>query len=70
MSTPATPTSMPTSSRRLGLTPNGRFIAVTMMGMIAMYATMRPEATVCSEYAVKPMPLTSSNVPMIAALRH
>jgi hypothetical protein len=43
---------------------------VTMIGMMAMYATTRPDATVCSEYAVKPMPLTSSKVPMIAALRH
>ncbi len=50
--------------------PNGRFIAVTMIGMIAMYATINPDATVCSEYAVKPMPLTSSSVPMITALRH
>ena len=64
------PTSIPMSSRRVGFTPNGKFMAVTMIGMIAMYATMTPDATVCSEYAVKPMPLTSSNVPMIAAFRH
>ncbi len=35
-----------------------------------MYATINPDATVCSEYAVKPIPLTSSNVPMTSALRH
>ena len=70
MSTPATPTSIPTSSRRLGFMPNGRFITVTMTGMMPMNATINPDATVCSEYAVRPMPATSINAPSTPALRH
>ena len=61
---------MPTSSIRPGLMPNGKFIAVMTIGMIAMYATTSPDATVSSEYAVRPMPVTSINAPTIAALRH
>jgi hypothetical protein len=41
-----------------------------MSGTTAMNATTSPEPTVCSAYAVHPMPPPSISVPTMAAWRH
>ncbi len=58
------------SSSRPGLIPYRRLIAAIINGTTAMKATTRPDPTVCSAYAVPPIPPPSINVPMTSALRH
>src|SRR5712672_2760070 len=70
MTTPARPTHTASNSLRRGYTPKAKLMTTRRMGMTAMTATTKPDAMVCSAYAVPPMPPPSINVPTMKAFRH
>jgi len=68
--TPPNPAAIPAISSTEGRTPKGRLAMVINAGTIAMKATTRPEAIVCSAYATPPWLAASMTVPTTAAFRH
>ena len=70
ITTPASPTPMPASSRRPGTTRQNRLISTISSGTTAMNTTTRPEPTVCSATATLPIPPASISAPTTSAFRH